>query len=66
LGAALRKEDRLSAGKAGYAVRGKRFPRVDLLENDADLGAVRRLPGFGPLRAELAAKNAGVDEDEGT
>jgi arylsulfatase A-like enzyme/Flp pilus assembly protein TadD len=46
-------------------LRGKRFPRVDLMEKDPDLGAVRHLPGYGPLRAELAAKNAGVEEDEG-
>ncbi|HEX4960578.1 MAG TPA: sulfatase-like hydrolase/transferase [Thermoanaerobaculia bacterium] len=47
-------------------LRGKRFPRLDLLEKDPDLAAVRNLPGFGPLRAELAAKNGGGGEDEGT
>jgi choline-sulfatase len=47
-------------------LRDKRFPRVDLLEKDADLVSVRRLPGYVPLHAELAAKNAGVEDDEGT
>lgn len=46
-------------------LRGKRFPRVELMEKDPDLGAVRNLPGYGALRAELAAKNAGLEEDEG-
>ena len=48
-------------------LRGKRFPRADLMQNDSDLAAVRCLPGYAPLHAELAAKNAGADpDDEGT
>ncbi len=45
-------------------LRGRRFPRADLMQNDTDLAAVRSLPGYAPLHAELAAKNAGADPDD--
>jgi Flp pilus assembly protein TadD len=39
-------------------LRGKTFVRPGLLEQDHDLAAVRRLPGYPPLVAELEAKVA--------
>jgi arylsulfatase A-like enzyme/Flp pilus assembly protein TadD len=40
-------------------LRGKTFVRLDLLTGDPDLDAVRRLPGYPPLLAQLRAKEAG-------
>ncbi|HEX3526530.1 MAG TPA: hypothetical protein VH988_05645 [Thermoanaerobaculia bacterium] len=45
-------------------LRSKRFPRLELMEKDADLAAIRRLPGFAPLAAELRKENAGKTGDE--
>jgi len=52
------------AGDPGRALdllqglRGKTFLRTALLARDADLGAVRRLPGFAPLFSDLRAREA--------
>ncbi|HEX3526418.1 MAG TPA: sulfatase-like hydrolase/transferase [Thermoanaerobaculia bacterium] len=43
---------------------GKRFPRLDLLEKDPDLTAVRRLPGYPPLLAQLKADRSGQGDEE--
>ncbi len=43
---------------------GKRFPRLDLLEKDSDLTAVRRLPGYPPLVARLKADHAAQGDEE--
>jgi choline-sulfatase len=43
---------------------GKRFPRLDLLRQDPDLAAVRRLPGYPPLLARLKAQPVGDEDDE--
>jgi choline-sulfatase len=42
---------------------GKRFPRLDLLQQDPDLAAVRRLPGYPLLFARLKAQPGAGDED---
>jgi arylsulfatase A-like enzyme/Flp pilus assembly protein TadD len=43
---------------------GKKFPRLDLLEKDPDLTAVRRLPGYPPLFARLKAAHASQGDEE--
>lgn len=40
-------------------LRGQNFVRLELLAADPDLAAVRRLPGYAPLLAQLQAKEAG-------
>ena len=50
--------DPVQALKLLDKLREKRFTRTELLAGDPDLAAVRKLPGFAPVKAALEARAA--------